>query len=138
MFNSRTIEILLILGGAGQLALALSSLAIPHLLGWREELQAVKPLTRNLFWTYAGYTFGIHIWFAAVSVFAAGQLAAGGLLARFVTGFIALYWGVRIVVQFAWYDRGVASERLLFRLAEVGYVALFAGLTLLYGFVTLR
>ena len=42
MFNTHSvIEVILILAGAGQLALALSSLAIPYLLDWREELQAL-------------------------------------------------------------------------------------------------
>ncbi len=139
MFNTHSvIETLLVLAGAGQLALAFSSLAIPHLLGWHEELQALKPLTRGVFWTYSSYTFGTNVWFGVMSIAAAGPLAAGGLLARFVTGFIAIYWGTRIVVQFTVYDRSVARERMLFRLAEIGYVVLFAGLTLVYGFVTLR
>ena len=138
MFSSSSVELLLILAGVGQLALALSSLAIPRLLGWREELQALRPLTRSVFWTYSSYTFGTNVWFALVSMYAARPLAGGGLLAEFVTGFITVYWGMRVVVQFTLYDRSVARGRLLFRLAEIGYVLLFIGLTLTYGFVTLR
>jgi hypothetical protein len=139
MFNTHSaIEVLLILAGAGQLALALSSLAIPYLLDWREELQCLKPLTRSVFRTYSMYTFGTNVWFGVMSIAAAGPLAAGGLLARLVTGFITLYWGMRIVVQFAVYDRSVAKERLLFRFAEIAYVLLFVSLTLIFGYVTLR
>jgi hypothetical protein len=129
---------MLIAAGAGQIALALSSLAIPRLLGWRQELAGVRPLTRNLFWTYAGYTFGIHLWFAAVSIFAASELASGTTLATFVTGFIAIYWGARLILQFTYYDRSVSGERLLFRLAEAAYVTLFAALTLIYTAVALH
>src|SRR5260221_7298594 len=139
MFNTHSvIEVILILAGAGQLALALSSLAIPYLLDWREELQALKPLTRGVFWTYSSYTFATNIWFGVMSIAAAGPLAAGGLLARLVTGFITLYWGMRIVVQFTLYDRSIAKERLLFRFAEIAYVMLFAALTLIFGYVTLN
>jgi len=126
---------LLVLAGIGQIALAISSLAIPGLLGWRQEIATLRPLTRAVFWTYAGYIFGIHLWFGIMSIVAAGPLAAGGLLPTFVTGFIALYWAVRVVGQFAWYDRAVAADRLLFRLAEVAYVALFVALTLIYAAV---
>ena len=126
---------LLVLAGIGQIALAISSLAIPGLLGWRQEIATLRPLTRAVFWTYAGYIFGIHLWFGIMSIAAAGPLAAGGLLPTFVTGFIALYWAVRVVGQFAWYDRAVAADRLLFRLAEVAYVALFVALTLIYAAV---
>jgi hypothetical protein len=139
MFNTHSaIEVILILAGAGQLALALSSLAIPYLLDWREELQALKPLTRGVFWTYSSYTFATNVWFGVMSIAAAGPLAAGGLLARLVTGFITLYWGMRIVVQFTLYDRSVAKERLLFRFAEIAYLTLFVSLTLIFGYVTLR
>jgi hypothetical protein len=138
MFNTHSAtELILILAGAGQLALALSSLAIPYLLDWREELQALKPLTRSVFRTYSMYTFGTNVWFGVISIAAAGPLAAGGLLARLVTGFITLYWGMRIVVQFTVYDRSVAKERLLFRFGEIAYVLLFVSLTLVYGYVTL-
>ncbi len=128
-----SLETLLVLGGLGNLVIALSSLALPKLLGWREELAPLRPLTRNLFWTYAGYTFGIHIWFATLSIAAAKPLAEGSLLARYVTGFIARSWAVRLIGQFAWYDRTVREERLLFRVGEGAYVALFAALTLIYG-----
>ena len=138
MFRSLHLETLLILGGIGHLALAFSSLAIPYLLGWKQELQALRPLTRRVFWTYSSYIFGIHLWFATVSICAAGPLAAGGVLPRLVTGFISLYWAMRIVVQFAFYDRSVRRERLLFRLGEISYVVLFAALTLIYGFVTVH
>lgn len=98
----------------------------------------MRPLTRSVFWTYAAYTFGIHLWFAAVSMAAAAPLAAGGTLATFITAFIAIYWGARIVVQFTYYDRSVAAGRPLFRFAEVAYVGAFAALTLFYGAVAVR
>ena len=126
---------LLALAGIGQIALALSSLAIPHLLGWHAEIATLRPLTRSVFWTYSSYIFGIHIWFGIMSIAVAAPLAAGGLLPTFVTGFIAVYWAVRLIGQFAWYDRSVAGDRLLFRLGEIAYVALFAALTAIYGAV---
>ena len=126
---------LLVLAGIGQIALALSSMAIPHLLGWRAEVATLRPLTRAVFWTYAGYILGIHFWFGIMSIAAAAPLAAGGLLPTFVTGFIAVYWGVRLIGQFGWIDRSVAGNRLLFRVGEAAYVALFASLTLIYGAV---
>jgi len=132
MFKNEMLARLLLLAGVGQLAVALSSLAIPHLLGWRDELRALRPLTRSVFWTYAGYTLGIHIWFGIVSIVAAEALARGGVLATLITGFIAIYWGVRVVAQFTWYDRSVASTRLLFRVGEIGYMIGFIALTLLY------
>jgi len=41
--------------GVGQLALIVASLAIPRVLRWREETAKLRPLTRQVFWTYAIY-----------------------------------------------------------------------------------
>jgi len=124
---------MIVLAGLVQLAVALSSIAIPRLLGWRQEVAVLKPLTRRIFWTYSGYILGIHIWFALVSIFCAAELTGGSRLAAFVTGFISLYWLVRVIGQFTWYDRSIASTRLLFRLAEIAYVTAFTSLTIVYG-----
>jgi hypothetical protein len=137
MFKT-TLPTLLVLAGIGQFLLSVASLAIPRVLNWRQELMSVSPLTRSLFWTYAGYTLGIHLCFAAISILAPHELAGGGVLATAVTGFIALYWGVRLVGQFAWYDRAIVGDRMLFRVAEIGLVALFATLTLIYSAAALR
>ena len=136
MFKS-LIPTLIVLAGIGQLLLSVASLAIPRVLNWRQELTAVSPLTRSLFWTYAAYTLGIHVCFAAISILAPRELARGGILAAAITGFIAVYWGVRLLLQFTWYDRTVVGTRVLFRLAEIGLVALFAALTLIYSAATL-
>jgi len=46
---------LIVAAGLGQLAIVLASIAIPRALHWREDLAALRPLTRQVFWTYAGY-----------------------------------------------------------------------------------
>src|SRR6266566_3853899 len=99
MFKT-TMPTLIVLAGIGQFLLSAASLAIPRVLNWRQELIVVSPLTRSLFWTYAAYTLGIHICFAAISILAPHELASGGVLATAITGFIALYWGVRLLLQF--------------------------------------
>ena len=135
MFKT-VIPTLIVLAGVGQLLLSVASLAIPRVLNWRQELTAVSPLTRSLFWTYAAYTLGIHTCFALISILAPRELAGGGVLATAITGFIAAYWGVRLLLQFTWYDRTVVGSRTLFRVAEIGLVALFASLTLIYAAAT--
>ena len=48
-------ERMLVAAGVGQLALVAASLAIPRALRWPEDLARLRPLTRQVFWTYAGY-----------------------------------------------------------------------------------
>lgn len=128
----------LILAGIAQLGIAASSVFIPRLLGWKEETTRLKPLTRQVFWTYASYILGIHVAFGLLSVLAPAALLDGSLLARAVCGFIAIYWAVRLTLQFVAFDRSVAVGRPLFRFAEAAYVGTFAYLVLVYGATAVR
>jgi hypothetical protein len=128
------LETLLTLAGAGQIALALASLAIPRVLGWREETAKLRPLTRQVFWTYAAYIWCTNLCFGLLSTFAPGWLMDRSPLAGAVTAFIAAYWGARLVIQFTYFDWTDAPQGLRFRAAEAALVGLFLFLTLIYGF----
>lgn len=127
----RTIEIALLLAGLAQLAIASSSVFIPRLLGWRQETALLRPLTRQVFWTYASYILGIHVAFAALTLLAPRALTDGSILARAVCAFIAVYWATRLILQFTVFDRSVAV-RPLFRFAEMAYVSAFVYLAIVY------
>ena len=128
---------LVVLAGLGQLALAAASLAIPRVLGWREETARLRPLTRQVFWTYAAYIWATNLSFGLLSALAPAWLLDGSPLGAAVAAFIALYWGARAVIQFVYFDRGGLPGGLAFRLAEALLVALFCCLALVYGAVAL-
>ncbi|HEX2061969.1 MAG TPA: hypothetical protein VHK90_14605 [Thermoanaerobaculia bacterium] len=123
----------IILAGLSQIAIAATSLLIPRLLGWQEETARLKPLTRQVFWTYATYTFATNLAFGLLSTFAPDLLLDGSRLAAIVSAFICLYWAARVTLQFTYYDRTVAAARGMFRYAEVVYVSGFAYLVVVYG-----
>lgn len=124
---------LLILAGIGQLALAAASLAIPRVLRWGDDTAKLTTLTRQVFWTYAAYIWVTNICFGVVSTWGADHLLDHTPLARVVTGFMATYWGARILVQFFYFDRSAAPPGLIYKLGEVALVALFIFLTAVYG-----
>lgn len=128
-------RILVVLAGMGQLALAAASLAIPRVLRWREDTARLRPLTRQTFWTYAAYIWCANVSFGLLSTFAPSWLLDGSPLAGAVAGFIALYWGARVVIQFAYFDRADFQTGPGVRLAEAALVALFVYLALVYGSV---
>ena len=127
----------LILAGLGQLALAVGSLAIPVVLGWREHARRMPNLTRQVFWTYSAYIWSFHVAFGLLSTLGADLLLDGTPLARLVAGFIAAYWGVRLTLQFTVMDRTAAPPGRIYELAEVALVGLFVYLTVVYTAVAL-
>ena len=123
----------ILLAGCAQIAIALASLAIPRILNWREDLAQLRPLTRQVFWTYAAYIWSINVAFGLLSIFAADSLLDRSTLARAVCAFIALYWGARLAIQLFWFDRSGAPQGKHVRLAEILLTTAFAALTLIYG-----
>jgi hypothetical protein len=128
---------LLIVAGLGQLGLAAGSLALPRILRWGEDTQKLRPLTRQVFWTYASYIWVTNVCFGVLSTAAPGLLLDGSLLARLVTGYIALYWGARLLVQLFYFDRSAAPPGALYKLAEAALVAAFFGWTVVYAVLAL-
>ncbi|HEV3120776.1 MAG TPA: hypothetical protein VGY53_02685 [Isosphaeraceae bacterium] len=124
---------IVVLAGVSQLGIVAGSLAIPRVLRWRDDLARLRPLTRQIFWTYAAYIWCTNLAFGLVSTFAPKWLLDGTPLAGAVCGFIALYWGARVVIQFAYFDRNDAPKGPLFALAEAILVGLFLFLTLVFG-----
>ena len=130
-------RLLLILAGLGQLVLALGSLAIPRVLNWRADTAKLRNLTRQVFWTYAGYIWATNVCFGLVSTLAPGWLLDTAPLARAVSAYIALYWIARVAIQFFYFDRSDAPPGPLTKLGEVALVALFVYLSLVYGALAL-
>lgn len=128
------LQTLIFLAGAGQLCLVAASLMIPHVLRWKEDTANLRPLTRQVFWTYAAYIWGTNLFFGIVSVAMPGELIAGGQVASALCTFMAVYWGARIVIQFAYFDRSETPAGIHFVVAECLLVALFVALTAVYSY----
>jgi hypothetical protein len=127
-----TLESAVRLAGLGQLALAAASLAIPRVLRWEAETAKLRPLLRQLFWIYAAYILGFHLAFGLLSALRPAWLLDGSGLAAAVSGFVAVYWGARLVLQFAYLDRSDMPAGPWFRAAEAALVVLFVSLTGIY------
>ena len=120
------------LAGLAQIALVAGSLAIPKVLKWDAELAKVQLLIKQMFWTYAAYILVINLCFGLISFFVAGDLLNGSRLAMLVTGFIAVYWISRVLIQFFYFDRSSFPTGRLNKIAEIVLVALFIILSIVY------
>jgi hypothetical protein len=91
---------LIIIAGAGHIALCFGSLLIPKVLQWNRHLSNLQPLLRQMFWTYAAYILVINFCFGVVSLLGADELLNGSFLASGITIFISIYWFTRVGIQF--------------------------------------
>ncbi len=129
------IRTLLVAAGILQIVLSIGSIAIPRLLNWKTELNKLPVLLKQMFWVYAGYILVINFCFGLLSILAPGSLLDRSLLATVVCGFIAVYWGVRVLIQFIYFDRKSAPKGFIYFWGEVGLVILFIFFTVVYGYV---
>lgn len=122
--------------GVAHFGVVFASLFVPRELGWRDDLARVKPINRQIFTTYAGYILTINALFGLLATFGAPWLIERTPLAACVCGFITAYWGVRVVLQFTYYDRKSAPHELKHKLAEAFFIILFSAFTLTFGYAT--
>ena len=123
---------LILICGILHLALGVGSTIIPKVLNWNAELAKVKPLIRQMFWTYAAYILVINLCFGLVSIWGAEELLNQSFLAKCITLFISLYWLTRIAIQFFYFDTTDAPKGIIFTLGEMSLVALFILFTAVY------
>jgi len=128
-----SLPMLIRLAGAGQLGVLIASAMVPIRLRWKTELAGLSRLHRQMYWVYGAYVVLAIVSFGLISLFNARELAAGSGLARGVCGYIAVFWGCRVVLQ------GVfdVKEHLTAWWLRLGYhclTVLFVLFTLIYGY----
>ena len=131
-----TLPTLITLAGAGQLCVLVASALVPSRLRWRTTLSGLSRLHRQMYWVYGGYVVLSIIAFGLLSLTSAAELAAGGPLARGVCLYLAVFWGIRVLLQ------GVLDVKpfLTTWWLALGYhtlTVLFAYFTAVYGLAAL-
>jgi hypothetical protein len=117
--------------GIGQLCVLVASALVPIRLNWKTCLAGLPGLVRQLFWIYGGYVVLSIISLALICLINADELASGGMLARSVCVYGAVFWGIRLTLQPAldanpfltrwWLKTGYHLLSLLF----AGFTAVF-------------
>jgi hypothetical protein len=127
---------LIFAAGFVQLSVLVASSLVPLRLEWRKVFVALPRLHRQMYWIYGGYVVLAIVANGLVCVVNSDELAAGSHLARFVCGYIALFWGVRLALQ-ALLD---VQEHLTTWWLVAGYhtlTLLFASFTMLFAWAAL-
>ena len=108
------------LAGAIQAAIVLANFPLPTKLRVREGIAPLPCFLRQVFivhWIYIVLTVAL---FSALCFLFPRELAGASLLGRFLSGFLALFWGLRIVLQLLYYDAAVRRQN---RFLDLCYLA---------------
>jgi hypothetical protein len=112
--------------GAVQLAIAAANLEVARKLDYRANLARLTPIVAQVFLAHAAYIVLVILWLSSLCLVFARELASGDPLARFLTGGLAAFWGLRAIIQLTFYDRQVRKDH---RLQDVAFLAACALLT---------
>lgn len=133
-----TLSNLILFGGILHLGTLIGSAQVPKELNFREELPKLAPLFQHWIWTAGGYIVLNILAFGLVSLFFSNELAAGSSLARAVCGFIAVFWGIRLLIQCFLFDAKSYLTNWFLRAGYHGLTAVFTYHTLVYGWAAIR
>ena len=73
---------LIFVAGLAQLSVLVASALVPIRLNWRNDLQVLNRLQRQMYWVYGGYVVLSIIALGLICLFNAHELGAGSRLAR--------------------------------------------------------
>lgn len=90
---------LIFIAGWLQLSVLVASALVPIRLDWKETFKALPKLHRQLYWVYGGYVVLAILFNGFVCIFNSTALADGSTLSRFVCGYLAAFWGIRLCLQ---------------------------------------
>jgi hypothetical protein len=121
--------------GAVHIGIMAANIPLPRRLLVRERLAGVPRFVRQIFYVHWVYIIIVLGLFAALCFGFAPELAGASAMGRFLSGFIAGFWLLRIVLQVFYYDREVRRENQGLDLLYLGALAV---LVVIFGMAALR
>ena len=129
-------EYLILFGGVLHFLTLIASAMVPKTLDWKGELAKLMPFLRTLFWVYGAFIVLTILAFGVLSVLHYRELGSDNptTLARSLCAFIAIFWGVRLVVQLFIFDVREFLTTLYFKVGYHLLTATFIYQTVAYGY----
>jgi hypothetical protein len=104
----RTIEewmsLALWLAGAGHFVVLVASFQVPYRLGWKEDLAKLTSFNRKLMWVHGGFAIYTIVSFGVLTLLLHDEMLRGERAGLALAAFIGIYWLLRVVVDFTYYD----------------------------------
>lgn len=114
------------LAGLGHFCVLIASFQVPARLGWKEDLQKLTPFNRKLMWVHGGFAVLTIIAFGTLTLFLHSEMVRGDRAALGLALFIGIYWAMRILVDFSYYDHSDWPRGRGFVLGHILLTSLFA------------
>jgi len=133
VFNIFTLNNLILFAGIVQLLILVPASLVPRVTQSNRNLNGSDPFFKSFVWTYGFFIFLNVTSIALFSLFKTELLTDDSTMARYVCGFISVFWGARLFIQFFIFK---TSEFLRTGAMKAGYNLLtlaFAYLTITYG-----
>jgi hypothetical protein len=132
------LRMMLILGGLAHFALLPISLAVPRVLNWKEELACLRPFLRRLVWTYGAFIVLANLGFGVVTLVGVDDIVNGTRAGIAFAAFVAIYWTVRLGVQYAYFDWSDFPQGAVHKGARYLLDLLFLYLVVVYGYAAVH
>jgi hypothetical protein len=95
-------------------------------------LAQLTPFNRKLMWVYGGTTLVTIVAFGALTLFLHHELLAGDRAAVALAAFIAIFWTLRILVDFVYFEHSDWPVGIQFVVGHFFLTALFVALAITY------
>lgn len=127
---------LLIAGSLHFLVLA-ASFQVPTRLNWKEELPRLSPFNRKLMLTYGAFVVLTIIGFGTLTLVLRTELLQHNIAARWLAGFIAVYWLTRVLVDCLYFKHSDWPKGPQFVIGHTLLTSLFLSFVMVYSWATL-
>jgi hypothetical protein len=126
--NAKVMKELIWFAGAVHVGIVLANIPLPGRLRVRERLAGVPRFLRQIVYVHWAYIVIVVGLFAALCFGFATELAGASGLGRFLSGFMAGFWLLRIVLQVFYYDKELRQENRWLDLLYVGSLIVLVGI----------
>jgi len=114
------------LAGLGQIFIAVIYFWMRGIVGWNADMAKLRPHNRAICNTYSRYIQTFNTVFGLICLFQTRELLNGTPLAADLTLIMGVYWLVRFILQFAYYDMTeITSQKRLYLYGGHAFALLF-------------
>jgi hypothetical protein len=118
--------------GIGHFVVLIASFQVPYRLQWKQDLRKLTPFNRKLMWVHGGFAVYTIISFGVLTLLLHNEILQGQRAALALAAFIGIYWLLRVVVDFSYYDHADWPKGTAFVVGHVLLTCLFVFLAATY------